>query len=954
MYTVLLVIQYIGIVVLLGLAAYIMTRNPSRQQMRMMIMIFALLANFVGYLCEMRATTMQEAFHAVQISYFGKPFIIYFMFLFTMEYCRKPLPKKLSYVLLAVHAMPTLLVLTSEIQPLFYSSIGFTEEGLFPHLMFGHGPAYIAYHVLVSCEMVAMLATGISRFRKVKKQEERHGLFHIFLIIFLMLSGLGLFMTGKTGGYDTTLLAYLISVVNIAEMVVLDKVLDTLTLAKDLAADELSDALIVLNADNEVLYCNKKAQQLYHISDNQDWSEVSGELDQCILDKKFIEHDNHIYRAASRLITEKNMYCGKMYILNDITESQNYTRHLTEQTEIMKALKEQAEAANKAKSAFVSNMSHEIRTPMNAIVGMTDILLRENLKPQQKGYLMNIKNSGGALLNIINDILDFSKIESGKMELVEAEYEPMSMLSDLGMIFLTRVGEKNVEILFDIDEKLPQRLYGDGLRIRQVIINLVNNAIKFTETGAVTLSIHLGRVVQDDMELLVSVKDTGQGIRQEDLGKLFGSFQQVDSKRNHAKEGTGLGLAISKQLVELMGGSIGVNSVYGEGSEFYFNIHQKTVDDVLAAELKQPDGGRTICGQFSNQLLEDHLKLLCEKYRLRYISCDEWSASGEKTDYFFTDAKKYDELGELLRVNRERTGELCVLRNPLTQDCGDIQATLINKPLYTLNFCQTLNHETAFAADSAEQSLNFTAPEAKILIVDDNEMNLKVAVGLLEPLHMQIDTADSGKRALQMIQQKQYHIIFMDHMMPVMDGIETTERIRALDGDYYRNVPVIALTANALMEARERFKNAGMDDFVAKPIEMKEICSKLKTWLPRGLVQKADSAAEDAGKIEEKNAGADGGAAAGEDGQKSTPAFSGGAETAEAQALLAAGIDPAEGIRCSGTEKLLRSLLGDFYNLIDAKSTKLEKCLADDMIRDYTIEVHALKNTARMIGASEL
>lgn len=241
--------------------------------------------------------------------------------------------------------------------------------------------------------------------------------------------------------------------------------------------------------------------------------------------------------------------------------------------EELKEAKQRAEEANESKSNFLSNMSHEIRTPMNAIVGMTEILLRSDLSDQDRGYLMNIKNSGASLLTIINDILDFSKIESGRLEIIEEEYEPMSMLSDLSMIFLNRIGDKPVELLFDIDRNLPNKMYGDALRIRQVIINIANNAIKFTGNGYVKLTIKMSPMTEADMvNLDISIEDSGQGIKPEDLDKLFGSFQQVDIKKNRNKEGTGLGLAISKQLVETMGGQIGVRSEYGKGSEFYFNI----------------------------------------------------------------------------------------------------------------------------------------------------------------------------------------------------------------------------------------------------------------------------------------------------------------------------------------------------------------------------------------------
>ena len=605
---------------------------------------------------------------------------------------------------------------------------------------------------------------------------------------------------------------------------------------------------------------------------------------------------------------------------------------ISEQCELMHQLemeKERAEEANEAKSMFMSNMSHEIRTPMNAIVGMTDILLRQELSEQTKEYLYNIKSSGNALLTIINDILDFSKIESGKMEIIAEEYEPMSMFHDLSMIFLNRIGDKNVELLYDIDMKLPMKLYGDTQRIRQIIINLMNNAIKFTEEGFVKLSVEVGQMSEGEVELTFKVQDTGQGIREEDLKKLFGSFQQVDTKKNRYKEGTGLGLAISKQLAELMNGSIHVESEYGKGSTFIVTIPQKVRSKRCAAEIYRKVPDQVVVGaRFDNELVFKKYQNLVENYQVTDITLEEALEKNIRLEAFFT-----DEPGSVSSEERRQMEEwkttFCILQNPMRQNFSAEQGTLINKPLYSLNFCQVINHEEVSFNDEKEDMSCFTAPDARILIVDDTEMNLKVAIGLLAPLQLQIDTAANGNRAVKMVQENQYDIVFMDHMMPVMDGVEATQIIRGLEGEYYKKLPIVALTANATTEARENFKKNGLNDFVAKPIQIKEICKCIRKWLPEEKVLCPKGTCEIETDMQESIA------------SEETP-------------LMVEGLDVSAGIANCGTKELFINLLGDFYKLIDQKATKIEKCLADGMLRDYTIEVHALKNTARMIGALTL
>lgn len=746
------------------------------------------------------------------------------------------------------------------------------------------------------------------------KDDEKRKLFHLFIAqILIVIPFLIRIFTHNPFDFGPILSSF--AVINIIASVMNGDSYYLLDSGRNWAIENMNSIFIIVDRHYGYVDSNALANiafpQLRYVMQGRS---LPSELNDIFINHRSeIKIGDNIYEKEMIPLVIDRKTKGYCLMLTDITKQY----HIMEELKEAKLL---AEDANKAKSDFISNMSHEIRTPMNAIVGITEILLRNETRPMERGYLINIKNSGAALLTIINDILDFSKIESGKLEIIEDEYEPMSFLSDLSMIFMNRIGEKHIELLYDIDQRLPVKLYGDSLRIRQVIINIVNNAIKFTEEGYVKLILRM-RDTEDPSRVFFdfTVKDSGQGIKEEDMGKLFGSFSQVDTRKNRNKEGTGLGLSISKQLVELMGGTIGVRSTYGEGSEFYFTIPQQVLNDKRAAFVKNPTG--KVSAVFDSEVLSEQVKRLSKQYEIDFVDFEDIKMADGKITYLFTDEVNYQ------RVSDEYSDyvvNICILQNPMMAKHWADDVIVVNKPLYTLNYCQILNQEHEMVVGEAiHNDYSFIAPEANILIVDDNEMNLKVARGLLEPLQMNIETADNGKTAIAMAKSKKYHLIFMDHMMPVMDGVETTEHIRNMEDDYFKEVPIIALTANAVVGAREVFKEAGMNDFVAKPIEMKTICTKLKQWLPSYLIQKGSVSVS--------------------------------TDTNNTQKLPEIeGLNVEEGIKNSGNMTLFTSLLGDYYKLIDLKAQKMERCLEDHLLRDFTIEVHALKNTSRMIGAMEL
>lgn len=640
--------------------------------------------------------------------------------------------------------------------------------------------------------------------------------------------------------------------------------------------------------------------------------------DDLLISTEFQDVDNRWSRCS--FITLKkdafNFTTEVLFVLEYIDDQK--AKELEQQAALEEALKE-AEAASVAKSNFLANMSHEIRTPMNAVLGMADLALREQMDEKASEYIHQIKNSGKNLLVIINDILDYSKIESGKMDIVAANYEPLSMLNDLANIVNTRIGGRNVEFIMDIDPRIPYKLFGDNVRIQQIFINLLNNAVKFTKSGMVKLSISCQYMENDNISLHVEVTDTGNGIKEEDMDKLFQSFQQVDSKRNRGVEGTGLGLAITSNLLKLMGGNISVKSVYNQGSTFSFDLPQKVIQRFRPLR----DASKLKCSyMLSNPYVKDQIITDLERVQTIHFDLDKGTPLNEldpditilDIDYFTEGIQDYF---------RKNTDKKCFLLD--TYDSANENpmpnVMILKKPVQSLQLYAAMGISEEYIREnvSEAESFNFIAPAAHVLIVDDTEINLTVAKGLLEPLQMHVDTAISAKDAINMIGQKQYDIIFMDHMMPEVDGIEATHIIRRLMPGY-SNTPIIALTANVVGDAKEMFLREGMNDFVGKPIEINDITAKLRKWLP-------------AHKLLITNA---------EQSQNDTPE------------IVIEGLDTRLALRSLGSVDIYWSVLKSYYKSIDKDTELIRSYLTAGQIKEYTIKVHSLKSCSRQIGAIEL
>ncbi len=563
------------------------------------------------------------------------------------------------------------------------------------------------------------------------------------------------------------------------------------------------------------------------ILDFVDFGTLDGRMrDKNTITTEFLNREKKWCRA--RFIESERLEGGRlssvMFLIEDIDDEKK------ERTELINK-SEQAMAASEAKSSFLSNMSHEIRTPINAVLGMNEMILRESTDDAIIGYASNIKAAGNSLLGLVNDILDFSKIEAGKMEIIPVEYNIASLINDLVNMIQSRADAKGLQLMLDLDKDIPQMLRGDEIRIKQVITNILTNAVKYTEKGSVIFGINAKKIPENTgaVYLDVYVKDTGMGIKQEDIKKLFSEFVRIDEKRNRNIEGTGLGMNITQRLLDMMGSSLDVESAYGIGSKFSFRLRQEVIN--------------------------------------------------------------WEPLGDYENAYRKAL------------------------------------------ADRKQYKEKFVAPNAEILVTDDNEMNRIVFKSLLKKTLVKVDAAVDGDDALAFTRKKKYDIIFLDHLMPRKDGIETLKELKGEADNPNVNTTVICLTANAISGAREEYIAAGFDDYLTKPIDVDNLENVLMKYLPEDLVEPVEGQKE------------------GEESADPEPEGNGTDLTPLNESTH---IDVKKGILNTGSKDAYVSLLEVFYKSLDDKLAELLKYCTDGDIKNYTIKVHAMKSSLRLIGAAEL
>lgn len=795
----------------------IMFRGDSTygQKLLSYFMIAELLHN-ISYLLEIFSKTKDAALVATKIEYVGSSLVVVFYMMFIRYYCGHKENKFFERILLVCSLLVVILVWTTPLHNFYYKSIDFQPGNGRYHLVLEYGPGFYFYMLFVVfipwCIVVGTLFYAAKKERDIKRKKNLYCIIlgtSVTLIIFVA------YVFGFFNGYDPTPVTMSIALSLMVIFIWNRKDYDLTKAAANNILNALNDGVITLDQEFRIIGYNSKAKVIFpDIETYQSIDAVSNSVIQYLNGEKnedLVIEDRYYEEHVSELKDVDGDIRGYTILFTDITDTVEYIKNIN-------LMREKAEEANKAKTAFLANMSHEIRTPMNAVVGLSELIIEESRGRKMYDYACDIKSAALNLLSIINNILDLSKVEAGKMELVNDNYYVQILVKDTLNMVKVAAANKGLQIKVDLSEDIPYQMYGDEGRIRQILINLLGNAIKFTKFGCVELSISGEYIGTDAYEVCFKVKDTGIGIKKEDLEHIYEVFRQLDMNINRKNEGTGLGLAITRSLVQLMDGSIDVESEYGKGTTFTIKIKQKVVDSKTIKEMP-------ITREDIQQI--DRRMFKCEGYR--------------------------------------------------------------------------------------------------VFVVDDNLINRKIVVKMLEDYGFEVTEVDSGMKAIEFAEKNQYDMILMDHMMPELDGLETTKIIRARC-EMNKDTIIIALTANAIEGAKEMYLSNGFQDFLAKPFERIQLHEVLNKWIPDTRKQIVNQIVEEQKVSEDELAGI----------------FMDGVNIRDAVNKRNGGIDD------------YLELINLFYIDGSSKIAYLEKLLEEEDYVNYGIEAHALKSAAANIGAKIL
>lgn len=813
-------LQYIAVALSFLFIAFVSYQKKSALCSHLLLYSIAVLVNNLSYLFELRSDTIEEALMAIRYEYFGMSTAVIASVLFICELFQVRMKKWMRMVLVLVFFGSCVMIVLNKYHHLHYVS-AFLEVREYAAIFHSvRGPHYTTHTVLTLLSLGICVGIIIYAWIRDYKRKENNKKY-----LFLALAASVPFffwiirLTGTFRDYDLIPFGLFCSNACFILILYFFRIFDVAENAKNEVLETLEEGILVCDEEGRILYGNRRIREIFNKKEITQFSDVLCEL--VPADEGEFQIGNRYYAVTESEVYEGDHVKGKTWCFIDMTQTKERERQLRE-------LHQVAMAASNAKSNFLANMSHEIRTPLNTILGMDELILREAQNINVIEYAQNIKREGKTLMSLINDLLDFSKIESGKMELAETEYGVSSLVHDLVAMFSIKAEEKGLDFNVKIAEDIPAVLYGDEIRMKQILSNLLSNAVKYTERGSVGLKMEWSLQDEKTALLSITVSDSGIGIHKEDIKMIFEKFKRLDAKRNSRIEGTGLGMNITAQLLELMNGEISIESNYGIGSEFMVKIPQGIVDAT-------PIGNYTYAKQ------------------------------------------------------------------PIQQEAARV---------------------------------TFTAPQARVLVVDDNVMNRVVVKGLLKQTLLQIEEAGNGAECLKKTRNTHYDIILLDHMMPGMDGVETLKQLRKQQ-ETCKNTIVIVLTANAVVGVREFYLRQGFDDYLSKPISGRRLEEMLLKYLPEELVLKREVTSKRLDVINAKQEGF---------------------RPEEIQnALSAERIDFRGSLEnMDGNKDMYRETARLFASLCGERLRTLHEYIRTEDVPAYTMLIHAIKGDAGMLGATEL